>query len=106
MPRDLAEACGAFEADLVSARVTPGWGRALASSVDVTRERFEQGRSICDAVGGRLGVELRLTWLGGRRILDRVERARFALLEERPTLQATDVCVLFWRALRWRGARS
>ena len=106
VPRELADACGACEADLVAARVTPGWGRALETCVALTRERFDQGRAICDGVRGRLRVELRLTWLGGLRILDRVEHARFALLGERPTLQGADACVLFWRALRWRRGRN
>ncbi len=106
VPQEVADACGASEVDLQAARLTPGWGRALETCVAVTRDRFEHGRAICDAVGGRLRVELRLTWLGGRRILDRVERARFALLDERPTLGAADLFVLLWGALRWRGAAS
>ena len=36
--------------------------------------------------------------------LDRVERARFALLDERPTIRHSDLLLLGWRALRWRGA--
>ena len=32
------------------------------------------GRDVCDGVRGRLRFELRLTWLGGVRILERVEQ--------------------------------
>jgi len=46
---------------------------------------------VCDAVGGRLRYELRLTWLGGTRMLQLVERTGAALLQRRPTL---------WRARR------
>ena len=61
---------------------------------------------MCDGVHGRLKAELRLTWVGGSRILDRVEAGRTRLLSERPTLGAADVPTLAWQALVWaRGAR-
>jgi len=106
VPREVADACGAKEADLRAARMTPGWARAIQDCVAATRERFDQGRAICDGVVGRLRIELRLTWLGGRHILDRVERARFKLLDDRPTLRPTDLLVLGWRALIWNGLES
>jgi hypothetical protein len=68
----------------------------------VTRETFEQGRHVCDGVAGRLRTQLRFTWLGGARILERVDRGRDRLLEVRPTLGAGDVPLLLWRAARWR----
>ncbi|PYR38421.1 MAG: squalene synthase HpnC [Acidobacteria bacterium] len=69
--------------------------------VAVTREQFAAGRAVCDGVRGRLRYELRLTWLGGQRILERVDRARRELLTYRPTLGGGDVPVILWRALRW-----
>jgi len=104
VPRELSDACGAEEADLQESRLTPGWARAIQTCVAATRERFDQGRAICDGVAGRLRLELRLTWLGGHHVLDRVERARFELLHNRPTLRPSDLFVLGWRTLRWPGA--
>ena len=57
-------------------------------------------------VGGRLGLELRFTWLGGARVLDRVDRVRARLLECRPTLGVRDVPTLLWRAVTWRVVRG
>ena len=57
----------------------------------MTRDLFQQGRAVCDGVVGRLRYELRFTWLGGRRLLDRVEARRTRMLIERPTLGAADV---------------
>ena len=71
----------------------------------MTRERFEQGRAVCDGVAGRFRMELRFTWLGGARILERVDRGRDRLLEDRPTLDAGDVPLLLWRAASWRRSR-
>jgi hypothetical protein len=57
---------------------------------------------VCDGVGGRLKFELRVTWLGGRRVLERVRERRAGLLHDRPTLGAADVPMLLWQAARWR----
>jgi hypothetical protein len=67
----------------------------------VTSDQFERGRAVCDRVAGRLKYELRFTWLGGRRVLERVGRLRHNLLTERPTLGVADVPPLLWRAARW-----
>jgi squalene synthase HpnC len=101
VPREVQEACGAREADLAGGRLPPAWARAIEAATSFTRAQFGRGRTVCDGVGGRLRVELRFTWLGGMRILDRVERERFTLLEQRPTLGLSDAPWLLWQALRW-----
>jgi phytoene/squalene synthetase len=106
LPREVQDACGARETDLAGGRMTPAWTRAIAAAAAFTRLRFEEGREVCDGVSGRLRVELRFTWLGGMRILDRTERGRFDLLDRRPALGAPDAPLLVWQALRWRRRRS
>ncbi len=69
--------------------------------VRVTRDLFQQGRAVCDGVVGRLRYELRLTWLGGRRVLDRVEARGARMLTERPTLGVVDLPPLLAGAVRW-----
>ena len=101
VPREEQAASGALEADLKAGRLGPGWATALARSIELTRAMFAEGRGVCNGVEGRLGLELRFTWLGGARILERVERSRHLLLEYRPALGARDFPVLLWRALRW-----
>jgi hypothetical protein len=64
---------------------------------------FEEGRAVCDAVGRRLGFELRLTWLGGRRILSRLERNDFDVFGRRPALGASDLPALLFQAITWRA---
>jgi hypothetical protein len=61
---------------------------------------------VCDGVTGRLRHELRVTWLGGRRILARLESAGFDVFESRPTLGAADVPALAWQAATWRSGRG
>jgi len=101
VPREVAASCGADEAELNGAELTGPWRDALARCVAETARHFRAGREVCDGVRGRLRYELRLTWLGGARTLERVEQTGAALLTERPTLGARDVPVLLWRAARW-----
>jgi squalene synthase HpnC len=68
-----------------------------------TRALFEQGRPLCDAVRGRLRYELRATWLGGVRILDRVERGQLEAVRNRPTLGAADFARIAAGTLAWRA---
>ena len=61
----------------------------------------QAGRPPCDALNGRLRLELRATWLGGIRILNRIERQDFDVLAHRASLGATDVGWLAWRVVTW-----
>jgi hydroxysqualene synthase len=97
-----ARAC-ARAADLDRTEMTPEWREAVRQAIRRTRDLFEAGRPICDAVRGRLRWELRFTWLGGVRILDNIEAGGCDVLRHRPTLGAADAPVLGWRALRWRA---
>ena len=105
VPREVQLAAGAEEAELTHATITESWGRALEGCVSLTRERFREGRAVCDGVRGRLRAELRFTWLGGARILERVEQGRFALFERRPALGPADVLLMLWRAASWGRAQ-
>jgi squalene synthase HpnC len=102
VPADDRRAAGADERDLAAGRMTPEWQRVMTVMADRTRRLFADGRAVCDGVGGRLRFELRCTWLGGTRILDKLERAGFDVFRQRPTLSAADVPGLLGRALLWR----
>jgi hydroxysqualene synthase len=95
-------AAGASEADLDAGRITPAWRAALARSAVRTRQLFQQGRPVCDGVHGRLRYELRLTWLGAMRVLDRLEAAGFDVFNERPTIVPADAPALVRKLLTWR----
>ncbi len=101
LPRDVARTHGAAEADLRDGHMTEAWAHAIHDCVTVTTARFADGRAVCDGVAGRLRYELRLTWLGGCRVLDRVAGLGTRLLRERPILGRADLPALLWRAARW-----
>jgi squalene synthase HpnC len=101
VPVGTCRAHGADTADLDRRSWTPAWRHALDEACARTREHFSEGRPVCDGVGGRLRYELRATWLGGGRILDRLERAQFDVFTSRPTLGTSDALVIGWKALWW-----
>jgi hydroxysqualene synthase len=101
VPADVMQTCGAREDELRGDHLSESWARTIDACVGFTRQHFAQGRAVCDGVRGRLRVELRLTWLGGMRILDRTERGRLDLLHRRPTLGLADMPLLAWRAFAW-----
>lgn len=101
VPADAYEPCGARVEDLDAGRLTPAWREALHGVAARTRTLFDEGRPVCDAMRGRLRYELRLTWLGGTRILDRLEAIDYDVFTIRPTLGARDALPLLWKALTW-----
>ena len=101
LPLDERDRAGAVDADLDAGRLTPEWRQALETAAVRTRELFDAGRPVCDRVSGRLRWELRLTWLGGMRILEKLRADDFNVFHRRPTLGAGDVPSLLWQMLRW-----
>jgi len=106
LPDEARARAFARETDLDRGAMTSEWRAALQEATQRTRELFQAGRPVCDAVRGRLRWELRFTWLGGMRILENIEAAGFDVFRNRPTLSAADAPVLGWRALRWSAAHS
>jgi phytoene synthase len=101
LPLEERDRAGAREEDLAMP-LTREWRAALAASAARTRALFAAGRPVCDGVRGRLRWELRLTWLGGMRILARLERAGYDAFRHRPSLTLADAPVLAAQALAWR----
>ena len=103
LPLEISGRLRAQEGDLTAGRWTEEWRAALAEAVRRTRIFFDDGRPAADLAGGRLRFELRLTWLGGRRILERAAAPGRDPLASRPSLGPADLPGLLWQAVRWRG---
>ena len=106
VPREDRDRFGAPERDLDGRAVSPAWRAVMVEMAARTRALFDDGRAVADGLDGRLRYELRLTWLGGVRVLDRLERSGFDVFTSRPTLGAADVPALAWGALAWSGPRA
>ena len=105
VPQRTMRTHGAREDDLRLASTNAAWQQTLADVSSRTRELFVLGRPVCDALRGRLRYELRATWLGGVRILERLEAARFDALGRRPHLGPADAPWFAWRLATWAHAR-
>ncbi len=106
VPADVWRAAGAREADLDARRMTPEWRAALAEMSRRTRALFADGRAVCDGVRGRLRWELRATWLGGTRILDKLDASGYDVFGSRPTLSAADGPWFVRQLLTWWGCEA
>lgn len=93
---------GASEAELTEDTLSPAWRAALRSSVERTHALFASGRSVADRVRGRLRWELRATWLGGVRILEKIAAQNYDTLHVRPQLTKADVPLIALKALAWK----
>jgi len=106
IPRELMERFGVGVWDLNAGRVDEGMRGLMAELVARSRGLFERGRPLCDRVGRDLRFELRLTWLGGRGILDRIEAAGYDVFRRRPRYGLAGKLGLAWRAWRWPAAAA
>jgi len=104
LPASVWRATGATEEGLDAERFPDEWRSAVLDAVEYTRSLFVRGRPVCDGVEGRLKYELRATWLGGTRILDKLEAARFDPFAQRPKLSWTDAPLILWRTATWPAA--
>jgi len=101
VPAELRERFGVKEWDLNAGETTPEFRALMQELLARTRALFAGGRPLCDRVGAGLRFEMRLTWLGGTRILDRIEQAGYDVFRRRPRHGALDKLALAWRAWRW-----
>ncbi|MBO0723850.1 MAG: squalene synthase HpnC, partial [Blastocatellia bacterium] len=85
--------------DLREGRSGDRFAALLKLQVERTKKLFEDGRSLPGAVSGRLAIELRLTWLGGMRILRRIEEQGYDTLRTRPVITTWDKVSLLLSAL-------
>jgi squalene synthase HpnC len=99
LPLDEMARFGVTIEDLRQRRFSESYAALLASQVARTRDLFLRGRPLPEQVKGRLRVELRLTWLGGMRILEKIEDLKFDTLHARPVITTRDKMQLLIKSL-------
>src|SRR6185503_19751939 len=72
IPLEAMRRHGVSEADLDAPAAGPPFAALMAELVAHARSFFDAARPLPRMAGGRFGWQLRLTWLGGMRILDRI----------------------------------
>jgi hydroxysqualene synthase len=76
--------------DLMCRQASEGFKRLMKFEVERAREIFARGKPLCTSVSGRLGLELRVVWLGGMRILQRTEENGYDVFAHRPVITVKD----------------
>jgi squalene synthase HpnC len=104
VPEELMSRHGVTSWDFSTGRVSDGWRGLMADLIARTRELFTRGKPLCERVGRGLRFEMRLTWLGGMSILDRIEAVGGDVFRRRPRHGLVDKAALAWRAWRWPSA--
>jgi squalene synthase HpnC len=89
---------GVDPAQLAAARVDAAWTRLMLDRTQFARARLLEGRPLARAIGGRLGLELRLVVEGGLRVAERIDAAGGDVFERRPVLGRADWLRLCARA--------
>ncbi len=87
------------EAQIARGSIDQNWRRLMAFEVERTRSLLQRGAPLARALGGRIGIELRLVVQGGLRILERIDAVGGDVFSQRPTLSARDWTLMGWRAL-------
>ncbi len=70
----------------------------MKNKIDWTRKLFESGRPLFDLINSDFRFELKLTWHGGMRILEKIEAMEYDTRVQRPTLKWDDKILIFSRA--------
>lgn len=71
----------------------------MALEVDRARQLFNEGRALPENVKGRLKFELRMTWHGGVRVLDKIEKVGYDVFNQRPIVTKSDWTGIFVQSL-------
>jgi len=90
IPLDDIREFGYSEEELFHRSFTPAFKDLMCYQVDRTRQMFNEGRPLLAEVGRDLKMELRLTWKGGTRILQKIEQREYDVLSHRPSLSLLD----------------
>ncbi|QQS49387.1 MAG: squalene synthase HpnC [Acidobacteriota bacterium] len=102
LPQDEMARFGVTVDDLRTGAFSDRYAALMRFQVERTREIFDRGRMLPKLVKGRLALELRLTWLGGMRILERIESLGYDTLRSRPVITLPDKVRLLMRSLLTR----
>ncbi|MBI1195660.1 MAG: squalene synthase HpnC [Gammaproteobacteria bacterium] len=97
LPQDEMHAHGIDDEQIADRRSGPAMRKLMALQFERCRELMCSGAPLAWRLKGRLGLEIRLTVMGGLRVLDRLEGQTD--LFSRPRLRSGDYVWMLWRAL-------
>ena len=104
IPLEDLDRFGYSEDDFAQKLMDERFRSLMRHEVERTREMFREGAPLIALVPRELRTELRLTWLGGQRILRKIEERDYNVLSSRPALSTADKVRLVARAILRQNA--
>lgn len=98
IPREEMRKYGCSEQDVSNRKDSPEFRSMLKGLVERTKGLFTEGKPLVSAVSRDLRAELRLTWFGGSKILEKIEILDYDVLQKRPLLSRKDKVLLALKA--------
>ena len=99
LPQDDLARFGVSTTDVSQLCFSEAFRSLVKFEVERTREFFYTGAKLPELVHGRLRYELRLTWNGGMKVLEKIEQTGFNTLKLRPQLVSSDKLRIAMRSL-------
>jgi squalene synthase HpnC len=94
IPMDDQKSFGFDESLLFKREATPDFRSCLKYQVYRTQNIFDEGKALCSFLSPKLAWEIRLTWLGGTTILEKIREQNYDTLTKRPKLNKWDILKL------------
>lgn len=98
VPQEDWEKHNITEATFRESQANPNFKACLKAQVDRTSKLFAEGRVLSRHLKFPLSMEIKLTWLGGQTILEKIVAADYDTLKARPKLQGKDKITLLRKA--------
>jgi phytoene/squalene synthetase len=98
LPLEELEEFGYSEQDLFNQKVNDCFCNLMAFQVRRTADLFVRGKPLLPMVGKELSMELKLTWNGGMKILQKIHMQKYDVLTKRPALSKLDKLGLLFRS--------
>jgi squalene synthase HpnC len=98
LPLEELEEFGYSEQDLFDQKVNNNFCNLMAFQVRRTADLFVEGKPLLTMVGKDLSMELKLTWNGGTRILQKIHQQNYDVLTKRPALSKLNKLGLLFRS--------
>ncbi|MFK5913808.1 MAG: squalene synthase HpnC [Woeseiaceae bacterium] len=99
IPQDEMLKYGVSEDDIRSSKTTPSSRSLIAFQIQRTVKLMQSGAPLGKVLKGRMGLELRMTIMGGSRILYRLNQQNDDVFS-RPRLNKWDIAWILWKAVR------
>ncbi|MDE3059355.1 MAG: squalene synthase HpnC [Bacteroidota bacterium] len=98
IPDEDLERFGCSRGGLLNGIIGEHFPSLMKFEVERTKELFRKGSPLLRSVDTKFRFQLRLTWYGGMRVLEKIEQNHFDTVRRRVTLNMFDGALVFFRS--------